>query len=69
MIAMGSPEHHPEATCTAKTVGQVIPKLNLTGMAFTVAIPNVSINDLTCLLERPATYDGIKKVINQILEG
>jgi len=33
----------------------------LTGMSFRVPNPDVSVVDLTCRLEKPATYDDIKK--------
>ncbi|EGW10266.1 Glyceraldehyde-3-phosphate dehydrogenase [Cricetulus griseus] len=60
----------PASTGAAKTVGKVIPELNgkLTGMAFRVPTPNVSIVDMTCCLEKPANED-IKKVVKQASEG
>ena len=51
----------PSSTGAAKAVGKVIPALNgkLTGMAFRVSTPNVSVVDLTVNLEKPATYAEI----------
>jgi len=43
-------------------VGRVIPELNgkLTGMAFRVPTPDVSVVDLTVNLAKPATYEQVK---------
>lgn len=51
----------PAATGAAKAVGKVIPKLNgkVTGMAFRVPTTDVSVVDLTVVLEKPATYEDI----------
>ncbi|PBJ67867.1 glyceraldehyde 3-phosphate dehydrogenase [Trypanosoma cruzi cruzi] len=61
----------PSATGAAKAVGKVIPALNgrLTGMAFRVPTPNVSVVDLTARLERPATYQHICAAIKAASEG
>jgi glyceraldehyde 3-phosphate dehydrogenase len=51
----------PSSTGAAKAVGVVIPSLNkkLTGMSFRVPTSDVSVVDLTCELEKPATYNEI----------
>ncbi|WAT02132.1 glyceraldehyde-3-phosphate dehydrogenase [Rouxiella chamberiensis] len=51
----------PSSTGAAKAVGKVIPALNgkLTGMAFRVPTPNVSVVDLTARLEKSASYKEI----------
>ncbi|HUR89434.1 MAG TPA: type I glyceraldehyde-3-phosphate dehydrogenase [Ramlibacter sp.] len=51
----------PSSTGAAKAVGVVIPELNkkLTGMSFRIPTSDVSVVDLTCELEKPATYAEI----------
>ena len=61
----------PSSTGAAKAVGKVIPALNgkLTGMAFRVPTPNVSVVDLTVNLENPANYDDICAAMKAASEG
>lgn len=61
----------PSSTGAAKAVGKVIPSLNgkLTGMAFRVPTPNVSVVDLTVNLERAATYQEVKNAMKNASEG
>lgn len=65
----------PSSTGAAKAVGKVIPSLDgkLTGMSFRVPTLDVSVVDLTCRLEKNATYeeivDAIKKACDTDLKG
>jgi len=61
----------PSSTGAAKAVTKVIPELKgkLTGMAFRVPTLNVSVVDLTCRLEKAATYEDIKKAMKTASEG
>ncbi len=61
----------PSSTGAAKAVGLVIPAIKgkLTGMAFRVPTPDVSVVDLTVRLEKPATYEQIKKAMKDASEG
>lgn len=61
----------PSSTGAAKAVGKVIPSLNgkLTGMSMRVPTANVSVVDLTCRLEKGASYDEIKETMKAAANG
>jgi glyceraldehyde 3-phosphate dehydrogenase len=61
----------PSSTGAAKAVGKVIPELNgkLTGMAFRVPVADVSVVDLTCRLEKAASYEEICKAMKDASEN
>ena len=61
----------PSSTGAAVAVGKVIPELNgkLTGMAFRIPTANVSVIDLTVLLEKNTSYDEIKEKFKNASEN
>ncbi len=61
----------PSSTGAAKAVTKVIPTLKgkLTGMAFRVPTPNVSVVDLTCRIEKPASYAEVCAAMKKASEG
>jgi len=61
----------PSSTGAAAAIGKVIPALKgkLTGMAFRVPTPDVSVVDLTVNLAKPAKYDDIMKALKDASEG
>ena len=61
----------PSSTGAAKAVGKVIPSLNgkLTGMSFRVPTLDVSVVDLTCNLEKPASYEEICAAVKKASEN
>ena len=60
----------PASTGAAKAVTKVIPELDgkLTGMAFRIPTPNVSVVDLTVKLAKPTSYENIKQVFKNAAE-
>ena len=61
----------PASTGAAKAVGKVIPELEgkLTGMAFRVPTVDVSVIDLTCRLEKGASFEEVKAAIKHASEN
>jgi glyceraldehyde 3-phosphate dehydrogenase len=61
----------PSSTGAAKAVGKCLPALNgkLTGMAFRVPTPDVSVVDLTIALEKPAKMDDIVAKVKEAAAG
>jgi glyceraldehyde 3-phosphate dehydrogenase len=61
----------PSSTGAAKAVGKVIPSLNgkLTGMAFRVPTPDVSVVDLTVRLAKETSYAEICAAMKAASEG
>merc|ERR1712109_399783 len=61
----------PSSTGAAKAVGKCLPALNgkLTGMAFRVPTPDVSVVDLTCRIEKEASYADIVAAVKAAANG
>jgi glyceraldehyde 3-phosphate dehydrogenase len=61
----------PASTGAAKAVGKVIPELNgkLTGMAFRVPTPDVSVVDLTVRLAKETSYEEICEEVKAQADG
>ncbi len=61
----------PASTGAARAIGEVIPELKgkLDGMAMRVPVPDGSVTDLVCDLERPATVDELNDVFKQAVES
>ena len=61
----------PSSTGAAKAVGKVIPALQgkLTGTSMRIPSADVSIVDLTCRLEKAATYEEICAAVKAAAEG
>ncbi|MCS7120898.1 MAG: type I glyceraldehyde-3-phosphate dehydrogenase [Nitrososphaerota archaeon] len=61
----------PTTTGAARAVGEVLPRLagKLNGLALRVPVPNVSIVDLTAVLERSVSVEEVNKVFKEAAEG
>jgi glyceraldehyde 3-phosphate dehydrogenase len=61
----------PASTGAAEAVTKVLPALEgkLTGMSFRVPVPDVSVVDLTCELNRETTYEDICAAMKRASEG
>ena len=61
----------PSSTGAAKAVGKVLPELNgkLTGMSMRIPSSDVSVVDLTVVLEKSATKDEISAAMKKASEG
>lgn len=61
----------PTTTGAAKAIGEVIPEMagKLDGIALRVPVPDGSINDLTCELEREATAEEVNRALKEYAEG
>src|SRR6266542_2633842 len=57
----------PASTGAARAIGEVIPALKgkLDGMAMRVPVPDGSVTDLVCVLEKPATAEGINTMFEE----
>merc|ERR1711912_114346 len=61
----------PSSTGAAKAVGKCLPALNgkLTGMAFRVPTPDVSVVDLTCSIDKGAKMEEIIAKVKEACAG
>ena len=61
----------PTSTGAAKAISEVMPELKgkLNGFALRVPTPDVSIVDLTAVLEKPATADEVNAAMKEAAEG
>ena len=61
----------PTSSGAAEALGKVLPSLDgkLTGFALRVPVPDVSVVDLTVLLDRPAPIDAVRAAVKHAAEG
>lgn len=60
----------PTSTGAAKAIGSVIPELKgkMDGLAIRVPTPDVSLTDLTCIVEKDATAESVNEVFKKASE-
>jgi glyceraldehyde 3-phosphate dehydrogenase len=60
----------PTSTGAAKAIGSVIPQLKgrLDGLAIRVPTPDVSLTDLTCMVEKPTSVEEVKAAFKKAAE-
>jgi glyceraldehyde 3-phosphate dehydrogenase len=60
----------PTSTGAAKAIGEVLPELKgkLGGLAIRVPTPNVSLTDLTCIIEKDATIELVNAAFKKAAE-
>lgn len=61
----------PTSTGAAKAIGSVIPELKgkMDGLAIRVPTPDVSLTDLTCIVEKDATVESVNEVFKKASES
>jgi glyceraldehyde 3-phosphate dehydrogenase len=61
----------PTSTGAAQAVGKVLPHLNglLTGMAIRVPTPNVSLVDVSFVVKKPTTIEGVNSALKKASQG
>lgn len=61
----------PTTTGAAKAISEVMPELKgkLNGFALRVPTPDVSVVDLTCVLEKPVTKEAVNAAMKEYAEG
>lgn len=61
----------PTSTGAAKAIGEVLPELKgkMDGLAIRVPTPDVSLTDLTCIVEKDATVENVNDAFKKAAEG
>ncbi len=61
----------PTTTGAARSVGEIIPALSgkFDGMSLRVPVPDGSITDFTCVVEKPATVEEINRAFREAANG